>query len=391
MKKNKQLVPRRRFKEFENDGEWEEKKLNEVAVFNPQSTLPEKFKYVDLESVKSNSLISYRLVKKINAPSRAQRLAETNDIFYQTVRPYQRNNYLFDHPSNDYVFSTGYAQLRPSINANFLLYKLQEAKFVHNVLSRCTGTSFPAIKTSDLEEIIIKIPESKKEKSKIGDFFNNIDKLISIQHKKIKKIRLLKKSYLSDMFPEEGERYPKKRFEGFREPWKSHKVSEIFTVTRGSVLAATKVVKISNESMRYPVYSSQTKSEGLMGYYDDFLYENAVTWTTDGANAGTVNYRKGRFYCTNVCGVLLSNDGYANKMVAEALNIIAWKHVSKVGNPKLMNNVMGEITIMLPIEIEEQEKVSALFQKLDNQIDIEQQRLGKLEKIRQAYLNELFV
>jgi type I restriction enzyme S subunit len=56
----------------------------------------------------------------------------------------------------------------------------------------------------------------------------------------------------------------------------------------------------------YPVYSSQTKNNGLAGYYSDFLYENAITWTTDGANAGDVNYRSGKFYCTNVCGVLLS-------------------------------------------------------------------------------------
>ena len=62
--------------------------------------------------------------------------------------------------------------------------------------------------------------------------------------------------------------------------------------------------------MQYPVYSSQTKDNGLMGYYKDYLYENAITWTTDGANAGTVNYRAGKFYCTNVCGVLLTNAAF---------------------------------------------------------------------------------
>jgi type I restriction enzyme S subunit len=82
-----------------------------------------------------------------------------------------------------------------------------------------------------------------------------------------------------------------------------------------------------------------------MGYYKDYLYSDAITWTTDGANAGTVRMRSGKFYCTNVCGVLLSDDGYANKAVTEALNNIAWKYVSHVGNPKLMNNVMSEIVI----------------------------------------------
>ena len=138
------------------------------------------------------------------------------------------------------------------------------------------------------------------------------------------------------------------------------------------MLAATKTDENMSKKMPYPVYSSQTKNEGLMGYYKDYLYEDAITWTTDGANAGTVNFRRGKFYCTNVCGVLLSEDGYANKMVAEALNKIAWKHVSRVGNPKLMNNVMSEIEITLPTDIEEQNKISELFSQLDDLITLHQ-------------------
>ena len=95
----------------------------------------------------------------------------------------------------------------------------------------------------------------------------------------------------------------------------------MFEVTRGNVLAATSVAKNKTEQMSYPVYSSQTKNDGLLGYYKDYLFEDALTWTTDGANAGTVNYRPGKFYCTNVCGVLLSNRVKANPMIAEALNL----------------------------------------------------------------------
>jgi restriction endonuclease S subunit len=74
----------------------------------------------------------------------------------------------------------------------------------------------------------------------------------------------------------------------------------MFKVTRGYVLAATLTEEKKSEEMKYPVYSSQTKDNGLMGYYKDYLYEDAITWTTDGANAGTVNFRAGKFYCTNV-------------------------------------------------------------------------------------------
>ncbi len=134
------------------------------------------------------------------------------------------------------------------------------------------------------------------------------------------------------------------------------------------------------DEMPYPVYSSQTKDNGLMGYYKDYLYEDAITWTTDGANAGTVNYRAGKFYCTNVCGVLLSNEVTANQMIAEALNNVAKGYVSYVGNPKLMNNVMADIEIMIPTHAEEREKLSVFFRNLDTLITLHQREFAFLCK-----------
>ena len=154
--------------------------------------------------------------------------------------------------------------------------------------------------------------------------------------------------------------------------WEQRKVSELFRVTRGYVLAATQTETTKTDEKPYPVYSSQTKDKGLMGYYKDYLYEDAITWTTDGANAGTVNYRAGKFYCTNVCGVLLSNEVKANQMIAEALNSVAKGYVSYVGNPKLMNNVMADIAIQIPTQAEEREQLSSFFAKLDNLITLHQ-------------------
>ena len=166
----------------------------------------------------------------------------------------------------------------------------------------------------------------------------------------------------------------------FHYSWEQRKVSELFKVTRGYVLAATLTEPAKTDEMPYPVYSSQTKDNGLMGYYKDYLYEDAITWTTDGANAGTVNYRAGKFYCTNVCGVLLSNEVTANQMIAEALNNVAKGYVSYVGNPKLMNNVMADIEIMIPTHAEEREKLSVFFRNLDNLITLHQREFAFLCK-----------
>ncbi len=128
-------------------------------------------------------MLSHRTESKRTAPSRAQRLAQNGDLFYQTVRPYQKNNYLFEKPDKHYVFSTGYAQMRPVVDGRFLLCLVQSDSFVKVVLDNCTGTSYPAINSNDLAEIKVYSPCSPQEQKQIGDFFKGIDTLITLHQR----------------------------------------------------------------------------------------------------------------------------------------------------------------------------------------------------------------
>lgn len=128
-------------------------------------------------------MLSHRTEVKSSAPSRAQRLAHTGDLFYQTVRPYQKNNYLFEKPDNNYVFSTGYAQMRPYVDGYFLLSLVQSERFVKVVLDNCTGTSYPAINANDLAEIEVAAPSDESEAQKIGTIFRSIDNLITLHQR----------------------------------------------------------------------------------------------------------------------------------------------------------------------------------------------------------------
>ena len=177
-----QNVPKWRFQSF--TGAWEQRKLGKLAIFNPKAELPEIFEYVDLESVVGTEMISHRTESKITAPSRAQRLARTGDLFYQTVRPYQKNNYLFEKPDKHYVFSTGYAQMRPLVDGQFLLSLVQNENFVKMVLDNCTGTSYPAINSNDLADIEVLSPTEKEEQRIIGSFFKGIGNLITLHQRK---------------------------------------------------------------------------------------------------------------------------------------------------------------------------------------------------------------
>lgn len=195
---NGSKVPEIRFTGFTDD--WEQRKLGELAVFNPKEELPDVFEYVDLESVVGTEMLAHRTEEKATAPSRAKRLAHTGDLFYQTVRPYQKNNYLFEKPDKHYVFSTGYAQLRPFIDGYFLLSLVQNGQFVKTVLDNCTGTSYPAINANDLAEIEVFSPKDEQEHHQIGAYFRNLDNLINLHQRKLEKLKQIKQAMLHKMF-----------------------------------------------------------------------------------------------------------------------------------------------------------------------------------------------
>lgn len=195
---SERLVPEIRFDGY--DDEWDQTTLGEVAAVNPSGQLPDTFEYVDLASVMGTALIGHRTESRASAPSRAQRLAQPGDLFYQTVRPYQRNNYLFRGAREPYVFSTGYAQLRPTVNSEFLFTAIHRDEFVHGVLDRCTGTGYPAIAPSDLVEMPVSVPVSLPEQKAIGSLFAKLDALIEAEQRRVEKLQQVKASLLQKMF-----------------------------------------------------------------------------------------------------------------------------------------------------------------------------------------------
>ena len=168
---------------FNQSPAWEQRKLGELCELNPTAVLPDSFEYVDLESVAGTDMISHRREEKLTAPSRAQRLASFGDIFYQTVRPYQKNNYFYELPDEDYVFSTGYAQLRPLCDGRFLFSSLQRDQFVSCVLEHCTGTSYPAINANDLAALFLAVPIDAEEQRLVGSILKPIDSLITLHQR----------------------------------------------------------------------------------------------------------------------------------------------------------------------------------------------------------------
>ena len=226
------------------------------------------------------------------------------------------------------------------------------------------------------------------EQEKIASFLGAVDTRISQLRRKHELLQTYKRGVMQKIFSQQI------RFKGddgklFPE-WKKRKIGEVFDVTRGQVLAMPETSREKNSQMPYPVYSSQTKENGLAGYYSEYLFEDAITWTTDGANAGDTKYRRGKFYCTNVCGVLLSDEGFANTFTAELINSVSQHYVSYVGNPKLMNNVMSLIHLDFPC-LQEQEKIADFLTAIDQKIEAVAQQIKLTEQFKKGLLQKMFV
>ena len=157
-------------------------------------------------------------------------------------------------------------------------------------------------------------------------------------------------------------------------------IKDICYITRGRVISK---IELQNKKGEYPVYSSQTLNNGVFGTINTYDFEGEyVQWTTDGANAGSIFYRNGKFSVTNICGLLKIKEEYLDKIntkyLAYVLTVYSKKYVNyATSNPKLMSNVMAKIKVAFPpLEVQEEivrilDKFGALAEKLEVELEAE--------------------
>jgi len=192
-------------------------------------------------------------------------------------------------------------------------------------------------------------------------------------------------------------RYPKYKPSGVEwigeipEHWDLATVGRLNNLGRGRVISA---LEIGVNGGDYPVYSSQTENDGIMGYLNTYDFEGAyVTWTTDGANAGTVFYREGKFNCTNVCGTMRPKnwEQIDLKYLPYFLNLGTKFSVRLDINPKLMNNMMAKIPLVIPPKSEQTAIANYLDDKtvqIDSLIEKKRKLIELLKEERAAIINE---
>lgn len=406
--KKRELKPKLRFPEFRDAEDWEEEKLLEVCDINPSNEeLPDFFIYIDLESVVAGKLIYKKKICKKDAPSRAQRLLKNGDVIYQIVRPYQRNNFLFNlYDKNNYVASTGYAQLRSFGVSEFLYQLIHTDTFVNKVIAKCTGSNYPAINSSDLAEINVAIPLHSEQK-KIADCLSSIDDRITAETQKLSTLKVHKKGLMQQLFPAEGETVPDRRFPEFHDAGKWEEKALEQLAKRGSGHTPNKNnPEYYNGGIRWVSLADSNKLD------DGLIYETKVKISREGIeNSSAVLHPSGTVIISRDAGVGKSAILHCEMAVSQ--HFMAWicdnsklsnwflYYLLQIMKPILESIAVGSTikTIGLPYfkalrisipPLAEQQKIADCFTSIDELITAQTQKIHTLKTHKKGLMQQLF-
>lgn len=369
-------VPNLRFEKFNNN--WSRTTISKVCVCNPKNEdkLDDEFIYIDLESVEKGVLKSKNIIHLKNAPSRAQRILYKNDILFQSVRPYQRNNYLLNEDDDflQYVASTGYIQLRTTLNPYFLFQLLNTDKINNEVMLRCTGTSYPAINSNDFSNILITITNDRNEQNKIAKFFSLIEERIQTQIKIIDDYNSLKMGIYNWMF---------------KENYADYKLKQLAYIVKGDQINNDQL--LSNGS--YYMMNGGTSPSGYLDSYN--VSENTISISEGGNSCGYVQFNSSPFWSGGHCYTIQNVNSalIENKYLYHYL-----KHKEKeimnlrigTGLPNIQKKDLENFTIFVP-SLLIQRKNLALFEMLDKKICILNEELERLEMQKKYLLRNMFI
>ena len=365
-----------RFPEF--SGEWEMVSLQDIATINPKSDpLQNTFIYIDLEAVEKGELRKIQEIMREEAPSRAQRVIDNNDILFQCVRPYQKNNYIhriLNTSNQQWVASTGYAQIRTTELPNYIYHLLNTDEFNRKVMVRCTGSSYPAINSEDLATIHLYYTPDKKEQLKISRLLDLLDKRIATQNKIIEDLKKLKSSISERLF---------KSVKGF-----TVLLSDLCDIVKGKQINGENL----SDSGNYYVMNGGTEPSG---YYDNYNVEASTISISEGGNScGYVQFNTSPFWSGGHC--------YSIQNIADKVDNMYLYHYLKSnedaimklrigsGLPNIQKKDLAMFKIIVP-KIEWQIKISTFLSSLERKAEIEERIQNVMQKQKLYLLQQMFI
>ena len=407
-------VPRIRFKGFEED--WEQRKLGEVGKARSGIGFPDSeqggtigtpfFKVSDM-NIDGNE----------NEMTAANNYVTTAQIVAHKWSPIEELPAIFFAKVGAAVMLNRKRLCRFPflLDNNTMAYSLDKTKwdadFAKALFETVDLTSLvqvgalPSYNSGDIEAMEILL-SSLSEQSQIGAFFKKIDHLITLHQRKLEKLKIIKKSMLENLFPQNGEKTPKIRFSGFTEDWEQRKLGDI----------ADKVVEKNFQLQERDVFTNSAEfgiidqkdffdheivnKNNIGGYYivspNDFVYNPRISVT---APVGPINRNKlckrgimsplyTVFHPRNMNEIFLEFFFKTNKWH----KFMEYNGDSGARSDRfsIKTELFYAMTIPFPSH-KEQSKVGICFESIDHLITLHQSKLEKMQKIKKSMLESMFV
>jgi|Wag4MinimDraft_10_1082650.scaffolds.fasta_scaffold00388_2 type I restriction enzyme S subunit len=185
---------------------WEIKMLTNVTQINKNNistSTPEDYEieYIDISSINDIGKIEETAHYNYgNAPSRAKRLVNIDDVIVSTVRPYLKSFSIIKEDKENLVCSTGFAVLTPKFNmeTEYIYYFVWSNHFVNYMKRLMRGTSYPAVNKNDVANTFIPVPPLEEQK-KIASILSSVDKKIKKEEEYKAKLERLKKGLMQKL------------------------------------------------------------------------------------------------------------------------------------------------------------------------------------------------
>ena len=396
----KKRAPKRRFKEFLNAGDWEQRKLGNIVDFLDGQRKPLK------ESERTKGKYPYYGASGI--------IDYINDYLFDEnlVLLSEDGANIIDRNYPVCFIATG----KYWVNNHAHVLKVKTGvidKFICESLERLdytkfnTGTAQPKLNQDICQKIVITIPNEDEQKC-ISEFLDRINNIITLHQRKLDKLQATKKALLQEMFPEEGQDKPKRRFKGFSDAWEQRKLGDLLILLKDGSHGTHKntdegVYLLSAKNIKNGQINIMPDDRIISWEDYDVIHKNYelqfgdILLTIVGSIGETAIYNlKTKVTFQRSVAFLRPSSDLNNGFLYTLINTNRFQNQLQTkqvvsAQPGIYLGDLASIDITYPKNLSEQEKIYSIFKEIENSITLHQRKLDKLKNLKQAYLNEMFV
>lgn len=373
--------------------EWEEKTIEEACNVNVSNGTPgDKFIYIELGDVNKYGLLKRKnLVRKNEAPVSAKRVAKIDDVFFRSVRPGNKGHFHYTNEmSEQVVMLSAFFQLSMKDGDNEFLYQtLNTQYFTKQVLTRCTGTTYPTISLNEFIKLKIKIPKSMEEQRKIAAALAAYDEMIAVKTAKLETWQECKKRMVKDIFgrtkrfrDDDGNEFPE---------WEEKMLGEVckYGNTHKTGKNYINVENMNKDFSGVTFLEPSLERKGIVYDVGDVLMSNIrpylrKAWLAD---------RSG--ICDSDVLVFHLKDGvdidstFLYYTIASS-ELVKWAMIGARGTkmPRCDKQHLMEKRIFLPCK-EEQQKIGSFLAEIDKEIEIQKEFIKTYAEGKKRMMREL--